>query len=170
MKPQKCLYIDMDDVVADWRGEAQSYLRRTWEQGKMLPEEEWGKLLNHKRFYRNLPLFPGAEELIAWAIQYSEKNDLHLAFLTGLPKPKSKIQYAAYDKMLWAQERFPNIPVFFGPYPSDKHHHCHPGDILIDDRQSNCEEWRAAGGIAHQYTTWEKCKAWIYHNLDNTIK
>ena len=36
----------------------------------------------------------------------------------------------------------------FGPYSKDKHQHCEPGDILIDDRSSNIEEWRAVGGIA----------------------
>lgn len=166
MKNQRCLYVDLDDVVADWHSEAQSYLQRSWTRGVMLPEEEWGILLNHKRFYRNLPMLPGAQELIAWAKEYTEKNGMHLAFLTGLPNPKSRIQYAAYDKILWAQERFPDIPVFFGPYPADKHHHCNPGDILIDDRQSNCEEWRAVGGIAHQYTDWFTCKKWIEEDLE----
>ena len=36
----------------------------------------------------------------------------------------------------------------FGPYSKDKWQHCNAGDILIDDRQSNIDEWRAAGGIA----------------------
>lgn len=159
----------MDDVVADWNKEARRYLKRTWESGVWIPESEWQNLEDHKRFYRDLPLMEGAEELIAWARTFTEKNNMHLAFLTALPK-NNKMQYASYDKFLWAQERFPNIPVFFGPYSHDKHHHCQPGDILIDDRTSNCVEWRLVGGIAHQYTTWEKCKEWIFHNLDNTIK
>jgi hypothetical protein len=46
----------------------------------------------------------------------------------------------------------------FGPYSKDKHMHCQPGDILIDDRLSNVEEWRTAGGIA------------IHHdNIDATL-
>ena len=36
----------------------------------------------------------------------------------------------------------------FGPFSKDKHVHCQAGDILIDDRASNIEEWRAAGGLA----------------------
>jgi hypothetical protein len=47
----------------------------------------------------------------------------------------------------------------FGPYSKDKHQHCRPGDILIDDRSSNIEEWQAAGGIA------------IHHkNIDTTLQ
>jgi hypothetical protein len=54
-----------------------------------------------------------------------------------------------------------NIPVFFGPYAYDKHKHCEIGDILIDDRQSNCEEWEAAGGIAHMYRNPDDCIAFL---------
>lgn len=154
----------MDDVVADWYQEAQRFLKRSWEVGVWIPESEWKNLENHTRFYRNLPLKRGAEELIEWAKNYAEQNNMHLAFLTALPK-NNKMQYASYDKFLWAQERFPNIPVFFGPYSADKHLHCRPGDILIDDRTQNCIDWRAAGGIAHQYSTWENCKKWIAETL-----
>jgi hypothetical protein len=58
------------------------------------------------------------------------------------------VKWAFYDKVMWAQKYYPNIPVHFGPYSVDKWHHCQLGDILIDDRASNIEEWRAAGGIA----------------------
>ena len=154
----------MDDVVADWGQEARRFLKRTWDSNTWLPESEWKNLENHTRFYRNLPLKSCAEELISWAKDYTKQNNMHLAFLTALPK-NNKVPYASYDKFLWAQERFPNIPVFFGPYPEDKHLHCHPGDILIDDIHQNCIDWRAAGGIAHQYTDWENCKHWIHSEL-----
>jgi hypothetical protein len=63
--------------------------------------------------------------------------------------PKANdISWAFYDKVIWAQTNFPGIPVMFGPYSKDKWKHCLTGDILIDDRSSNIDEWRAAGGIA----------------------
>jgi hypothetical protein len=44
--------------------------------------------------------------------------------------------------------------------------HCrNPGDILIDDRRSNCEEWIAVGGAAHQYKEWPECKVWLENML-----
>ena len=46
------------------------------------------------------------------------------------------------------QENFPGIPVWFGPYSTDKQHHYQSGDILIDDRLQNIEEWRGVGGQA----------------------
>ena len=39
-----------------------------------------------------------------------------------------------------------------GPYSHDKQKWCIPGDILIDDRPSNIEQWTAAGGIAVYHT------------------
>jgi uncharacterized protein YfaT (DUF1175 family) len=47
-----------------------------------------------------------------------------------------------------------------GPFSHDKQKWCKPGDILIDDRPSNIEEWTGVSGIA------------IYHtgDVDKTIK
>jgi hypothetical protein len=76
------------------------------------------------------------------------------------------VPFAAYDKVLWATERFERIPVLFGPFSHDKWRHCQPGDILIDDRTSNCEEWTRAGGQAHIYRTWEGCQPWLQQILN----
>jgi hypothetical protein len=54
--------------------------------------------------------------------------------------------------MLWAQERYPDIPVHFGPYSEDKKKHCVAGDILVDDRPDNCQSWREASGVAVRVT------------------
>jgi hypothetical protein len=39
----------------------------------------------------------------------------------------------------------------FGPYSKDKKDHCVSGDILLDDRKSNIDEWNQAGGIGILY-------------------
>jgi hypothetical protein len=68
-------------------------------------------------------------------------------FLTAVPH-YNDVHWAFWDKMLWAQERYPDIPVHFGPYSQDKQKHCQPGDILVDDRPDNCENWIRVGGVA----------------------
>jgi 5'(3')-deoxyribonucleotidase len=68
-------------------------------------------------------------------------------FLTAMPKGND-VPWAFWDKMLWAQEYFPDIAVHFGPYSTDKWQHCNPGDILVDDRVDNCNSWEEAGGAA----------------------
>ena len=161
------IYLDMDDVVADWIPYAQELLGLRWDvvAGERIPQDEWDKLKEDFRFYAKLPLKPGAHELVNHCRSYVARNpDTRLAFLTALPHDYSG-QYASWDKCWWADRHFPGIPVFFGPFSHDKYRHCKPGDILIDDRHSNCSEWRAAGGISHVYTTWENCKPWIEETL-----
>jgi hypothetical protein len=162
------LYLDMDDVVADWMPAARAIVNRNWEYGERIPAEDWDKVKAKKRFYRDLPIKPGAHELVAYCQDALSKGLIDdLAFLTALPHDDA-VQYAASDKVFWAFERFPGIPVFFGPYSFDKHKHCRPGDILIDDRHSNCHEWRSAGGHSHEYRTWEACKPWLEKILNDS--
>lgn len=159
------IYLDMDDVVADWMGTARKMLDRNWNYGERIPDVEWKKLQRDPHFYRNLPLKSGAEDLVQYCKDLVSAGRVNrLAFLTALPHDYT-MPYAAQDKVWWAHERFPGIPVFFGPFSHDKWRHCKPGDILIDDRTSNCTEWRSAGGMAHIYKQWPECKQWLEETL-----
>lgn len=158
----------MDDVVADWHTAAQDFLKMRWNRdNERIPQEDWDKIKMNARFYRDLPVKDDAFDLVNFcrdAVANGLADDLR--FLTALPR-NNDMQYAAYDKVLWATERFERIPVMFGPYSHDKWHHCQPGDILIDDRTSNCTEWINAGGLAHIYRTWEGCKPWLEQIINN---
>lgn len=159
------IFLDMDDVVADWMTAARDIVKRNWDYGERIPDEDWNKVKAKSRFYRDLPIKPGAFELVDFcrdAVADGLADDLR--FLTALPHDYS-VPFAAYDKVLWAMERFERIPVLFGPFSYDKWKHCQPGDILIDDRTSNCVEWENAGGHAHIYRTWEACEPWLKERL-----
>lgn len=159
------IYLDMDDVVADWMGYAREYLRRPeWRYGTMLPDNEWRRLKDDQRMYSKLKLKDGAKELVNWCTKYANDNNVGLFFLSAIPHGND-MPWAPSDKVFWAQHYFPHIPVFLGPYSHDKWVRCQPGDILIDDRRSNCEEWERAGGRAHIYRNWEDCKAWLGETL-----
>ena len=160
------IYLDMDDVVADWMPAARAIVNRNWNYGERIPESDWSKVKAKARFYRDLPIKPGAHELVQFC-RDAVSNGLveGMAFLTALPHDYS-VPWASYDKVFWAHERFEGIPVFFGPFSHDKWKHCKPGDILIDDRTSNCEEWNRAGGHSHIYRTWEGCRPWLEQILN----
>jgi 5'(3')-deoxyribonucleotidase len=162
------IYIDMDDVVADWIGFARDFFKdpELDTPGTIIPQEDWVKLLGEQRMYRDLKVREGAKSLIAWLNWYKivHTDKVELFFLTAVPHGND-MPYSFMDKVNWAQKHFPNIPVFFGPYSHDKYIRCKPGDILIDDRTSNCEEWRREGGLAHEYRTWEQCKSWLEDTL-----
>ena len=155
------IYLDMDDVVADWMPAAKAIVNRNWEYGERIPESDWNKVKAKTRFYRDLPIKLGAHELVEYCKNIVQETNGTLQFLTALPHDYS-VPYAAYDKVFWATERFPDIPVFFGPFSFDKYKYCKgSSDILIDDRHSNCHEWRSAGGHAHEYRNWPDCKIWL---------
>jgi hypothetical protein len=163
------IYLDMDDVVADWRTAAEEFLQLKFPNGDQwarIPDDKWQELKRQSRFYRDLPIKEGAHDLVNFcrdAVANGLADDLR--FLTALPH-NNDMPYASYDKVLWAIERFERVPVLFGPFSHDKWRHCAPGDILIDDRTSNCEEWTNAGGHAHIYRTWEGCRPWLEQTLN----
>jgi 5'(3')-deoxyribonucleotidase len=160
------IYLDMDDVVADWMGTARAIVNRNWNYGERIPDSDWNKVKAKARMYRDLPLKAGATDLVSFCQQaVTNEHARGLAFLTALPHDYS-VQYAPMDKVEWAQRFFPGIPVFLGPFSHDKWRHCKPGDILIDDRTSNCEEWINVGGHSHIYRTWEACRPWLEQTLN----
>lgn len=159
------IYLDMDDVVADWMGYARVYLKQPqWKEGEMLPDTTWRRLKDDQRMYSKLPLKEGANDLVDWVTKYATKNNCGLYFLSAIPHGND-MPWAPQDKVFWAQKHFPHIPVFLGPYSHDKWVRCTPGDILIDDRKVNCDQWVRAEGKAHQYKSWPECKTWLEETL-----
>ena len=147
-------YLDMDGVVADWDTAASQFLGRPTRGAdprthyKNTPEE-WQRIKTQSRFYRDLPLMPRCSELVDLARRYRDGLGWKLLFLTAVPKDDD-VPWAYYDKVLWAQIHFPDIPVHFGPHSWDKAKHCTQGDMLVDDRPDNCSSWINAGGLAVQ--------------------
>lgn len=152
----KTLYLDMDGVVADF----DEYAARTLgvpSSAGIYPDEIWYKLAENARLYRDLKPTTYASQLVYHCEQFCNKKNYELKFLSAVPKGND-VPWAFYDKVYWARNYFATIPVMFGPYSKDKWQHCQPSDILIDDRASNIDEWRAAGGIAIHHT-----------NIDTTL-
>ena len=159
------IYLDMDDVVADWQGHVEQMLNYKFAKDERLPDGKWKRLKDNQRLYSELPLRKGANELVKFVTDYADATGSYVYFLSAIPKGND-MPWAPQDKVFWAQRYFPRIPVFLGPYANEKQMHCrNAGDILIDDRRSNCEEWIARGGRAHQYKEWPECKTWLEETL-----
>ena len=140
------IYLDMDGVVADFDSYAKQVLN-TDKTSHNWPQKDWEKISNNPRLYRDLDKTLEADQLVRFCRQTCDDKGWDLLFLTAVPRGDD-MPWAFYDKVHWANERYPDIPVFFGPHSFDKWKHCEVGDILIDDRPSNCEEWNKAGGTA----------------------
>lgn len=158
MKEKPTLYLDMDGVLADFNTAAEQYLGATPEQHQEAaqrgrwPDEQWQRLISVENFYRHLPKMPLADELVRLALLFRENLDYDVKILTAIPKGND-MPDCFHDKIDWINEHYGeyNLRVHFGPYSHDKQRHCWgPDDILVDDRTSNCAEWRARGGRALQ--------------------
>lgn len=148
------IYCDMDGVVADWSAMVETINNRVTCSYSEMPHDEWVRVTQYERFYRDVPLMPQAHELVQLLRGHCYQHNTRFQFLTALPS-RHAWQYAAYDKVWWAHHHWPGAPVFFGPYSPDKHKHCEPGDLLIDDNPQNCQQWQTAGGLAVLYTRYE---------------
>ena len=153
------IYIDMDGVVADFDTYVSALLGRHigWGTTQDLTDEEWERLASVDRLYYQFPLMPDATKLVAYVKSLSTR--FHVQFLTAVPR-RSTIPSAKDDKQAWVDKYFPGMRMDIGPYSHHKQKWCKPGDILVDDRPSNIEQWSAAGGFA------------IFHtgDVDATIK
>jgi len=142
------IYLDMDGVVSDFDGYAEPIVGFRTPGGVRYDQEGWSKISANQRVYRDLPEMPDAHRLVREVQELAKENNMDVGFLTAIPR-QNDVPWVHWDKFKWIEARWPGIPVFFGPYSNDKHFHCKSlNDVLIDDRPSNIEEWRAAGGKA----------------------
>lgn len=140
----------MDGVVSDFDGYAHRELGIETKPGVRFSQDDWRRLRNfNPRIYRDVPVLPTAYDLIHELKMIRDDLNLEMCFLTAVPK-ENDCHWAFWDKCNWAATKFPGIPVHFGPFSSDKQKHYKPGDILIDDRISNVEEWPGFS-ILHDY-------------------
>lgn len=151
------LYVDMDGVVADFDSAVVKKFNISDQEKEIAlkntrwSEDRWKKIIQDPHFYRDLPKMPQADQLISLAKRFRDNLGWELYMLTAIPK-NNDIPDCIHDKILWMQQHYPGIPVRFGPYAKDKQKYARPGDILVDDKPSNIEEWRQAGGTAIQVT------------------
>ena len=146
----KTIFLDMDGVVADWQARVGEILGHPLPEGQRWPDADWQRLIHHQRLYSELPLMRDARYLVRQCQDLARKHGLELRFLTAVPR-RNDFPWAFEDKVHWANYHFPDIPVWFGPFSDDKQVRSEPGNVLIDDRASNIDQWRARGGWAYLY-------------------
>ena len=132
------IYLDCDGVLADFDSVAEAILgapSHVFEE-RHGAEPFWKRLAGADRFFENLPLLPDAMQLYA---AVKAKGPI---ILTGMPHGK----WADPQKRAWARRHFPGVPVIT-TLAALKREHCHPGDVLVDDRDQHRKLWEDAGGL-----------------------
>ena len=132
------IYLDCDGVLADFDKSAKAILGAP---SHVFEERHgagpfWKRLANADGFFENLEPLPDAFEL------YEAVKAKGPIILTGMPHGK----WAEPQKRAWAARHFPGVPVITTA-AALKREHCHPGDVLVDDRDQHRRLWEAAGGL-----------------------
>lgn len=144
----KLFALDMDGVCADWTAGVERLIGyRLADPTEFYPPQDWIKIKNHARMFLDLPLMPLAYQFVNLARQFRDELNYTLVFLTAVPH-YNDMPWAFYDKVVWTQQHFPDIPVHFGPYRDQKQIRSNPGNILVDDHPDNCTQWETKGGTA----------------------
>ena len=130
------LFLDADGVLADFDSGVENLLKAKPDEfiAKHGQREFWRRLARAPEFYARLPEMPEARRL------FDAVKHLKPTILTGLPLGN----WAAPQKVAWAAEHFPGVPVITC-MARDKHKHMEPGDVLVDDRENHRQAYEADG-------------------------
>ena len=138
------LYVDLDGVLADFKGLAQSILGKS----DYTKKELWSTLkpyLQTGEFWMSLSKMPDAN--ILWSA-IKDKDPIILT-ATGHIAPDVAAKY----KTKWVRKHFGNVPVIAVRNAKDKLAYAVDGSILIDDRYDTIQGWDRAGGIGIFHTS-----------------
>ena len=156
------IYLDVDDTLADfqvhcrangvppWEGTWYTNHPSTWTPEQAAIDAHVVELMNSDSFWPNIPVKPGAFELISVA---ALRATTHL--LTAYPKVCDDVASVTAQKLEYCKRVL--------HFPEDRIHVVARADkikfatgknaILVDDAERNCAEWEEAGGTAILFTT-----------------
>ena len=132
------LFVDLDGVKFDFDGGFRSMFGQDWDDTRQT--EMWSLVNSRDDFWSSLPLLSDAMHLWDFVKNHNP------TFLTGCPS--SGVDMADKGKRQAVLTHFGEIPVITCRSKDKQLHMIEKGDILIDDRHSNCKRWTKAGGIS----------------------
>jgi hypothetical protein len=147
MEDKYKIYLDMDGVIVDFD-------KRFTDLAGMGPREyesSFGKekfwdFIDSKEkgggvgFWVGMPWMPGGPELYNRVAQHNH----------ALLSSPSRSESSKLGKRLWKKKYTPNTDLILS-LAANKKNYADGNSILIDDRESNIQQWREAGGIGILY-------------------
>ena len=140
------IYLDCDGVIADFDIRAIETFGHRFDEFPT-SKDAWEAMKAYQHFYRDLPKMPDADELVNGVYTLAAQHGYSVGVLTALPRMQA-FPFCEEDKKLWLNDHWPQLLHDFniGPYAVDKQKWAKPGQVLIDDRPMNIEQWRSKGG------------------------
>ncbi len=142
----------MDGVLADFEA---GFFKISGQDLSLLPDDVFAdretkdKVFAHPTFFLDLPVLPGAKEMVAYAMGFDA--DVQVLTATGYSNEAA----VELQKQQWIATHFPEInEVHTVPKSDMKAKYAWPDVILIDDRlEKSIMPFRAKGGIGIHHTS-----------------
>jgi len=157
------IYLDMDGVLADFFHEYAKIANvKSWRD---IPPAKVDPVLDSlvgTDFFGTLPKFPTTDALVKLAVSYAGSYSICSSPL------RNDFKNSEYWKKIWIRANLKPQPSTI-EITSNKHLHAMSGNvpnILIDDKRTNIEAWRKAGGIGIKYQADEDSLDVVKNALD----
>ena len=155
--PKYQIYCDMDGVLTDF--ESRFLTKLNSEGPKYYSQKEidiitkpkdFEKLYGMEEFWKFIDFHIGVSFWVGmeWMPQGQKLWDFIKPYNTQLLTSPSRNNTSRLGKNLWVRNNLTPKPKVNFAYSADKQRFASPNSILIDDKKSNINEWKAAGGIA----------------------
>ena len=141
------IYSDMDGVLTDFDKSFEKY-------SKGIPPREYEKKFGKDGFWK---LIDGEGKVgfwvgMPWMEDAKQYWDYIKDYDVELLSSPSRSETSRLGKRLWVRNNMPGIKLTLAQ-AYNKRNYAEPNHILIDDRESNIEQWREAGGIGILHTS-----------------
>lgn len=145
-EPKYKIFSDMDGVLTDFEGRFEKY-------SDGLPPREYEKKFGKDKFWE---LVDG-EGVAFWVgMPWMSDGERYWDYIkdydTELLSSPSRSNTSRLGKRLWVRNNMPGVKLTLAQAYLKKNYAA-PNHILIDDRKSNIDEWRAEGGIGILHTS-----------------
>ena len=147
------IYSDMDGVLTDFDKSFEKY-------SKGIPPREYEKKFGKDGFWK---LIDGEGKVGFWVgMPWMEDGKQYWDYIKNydveLLSSPSRSETSRLGKRLWVRNNLPGIKLHLAQ-AYNKKNYAEPNHILIDDRESNIEQWKEAGGVGI-----------LHKNANDTIK
>jgi len=145
-EPKYKIFSDMDGVLTDFEGRFEKY-------SDGMPPREYEKKFGKDKFWE---LVDG-EGVAFWVgMPWMSDGERYWDYIkdydTQLLSSPSRSNTSRLGKRLWVRNNMPGVKLTLAQAYLKKNYAA-PNHILIDDRKSNIDEWRAEGGIGILHTS-----------------
>lgn len=156
------IYLDMDGVLCNFTEQFKNITNIYPDEYQLKYGEEkfWNEIENAGvEYWSTMKWNTGSKQLYKFVINNFKKVEI----LTSTPYSIIGRKFAMQGKKIWVKNNLDNIKINFS---NQKYKYATPNSILIDDMESNIDDWNNAGGIGILFKNINQ----VINNLKELIK